>query len=200
MTVRRAINILLDEGLVTTAQGRGTFVRPMGLGTATFGLQALEDLFGNDQTSVRMLKATTMPATSRISQKLALPADAKVISIRRLLTLGAEPVAYHREYLICDPERPIVEAELGITTLRGLFDGSGESALKRGDLAIETTVLTEEEGRLLAAPAGRAAFRIEHIFYDFDDRPVSWGWFIVRGDCLRFRAGVGVQSASGPAR
>jgi DNA-binding GntR family transcriptional regulator len=78
--------------------------------------------------------------------------------------------------------------------LRGLFDGSGETVLKRGDLAIETTVLTEEEGRLMAAPGGKAAFRIEHIFYDFDDRPVSWGWFIIRGDCLRFRATVGVQS------
>ena len=194
MTVRRAINILLDEGLVTTAPGRGTFVRPLVLGTATFGLQALEDLFTNEHTSVRILSVKTVPATSRISLKLALPLDAKVISIRRLLALGTEPLAYHREYLIYDPERPIVEAEMAITTLRRLFDGSGETVLKRGDLSIQTTVLTEEEAQLMAAPAGTAAFRIEHIFFDFDDRPVSWGWFIIRGDCLRFSASVGAQS------
>jgi DNA-binding GntR family transcriptional regulator len=196
MTVRRAINLLLDEGLVTTAQGRGTFVRPPVLGTATFGLQALEDLFDNEQTSVRILSVKTVGATSRISQKLALPLDTRVISIRRLLTRCGDPFAHHREYLIYDPERPIVEAEMALTSLRGLFDGSGESVLKRGDLAIETTVLTEDEGRLLAAPASSAAFRVEHLFFDFDDRPVSWGWFIIRGDCLRFRASVGVQNAA----
>jgi DNA-binding GntR family transcriptional regulator len=200
MTVRRAINILLDQGLITTAQGRGTFVKPLVLGTATFGLQALEDLFSDDRTSVRILAAKTRPATHRISQKLDVPINTRVISIRRLLTLDQEPLVFHREYLIYDPEQPIVEAEMGITSLAGLFDGSGETVLKRGDLAIETTVLTEEESLLLGVPAGRAAFRIEHIFYDFDDRPVSWGWFIIRGDCLRFNATVGVSGppAGGP--
>ena len=118
-------------------------------------------------------------------------ANGKVIAIRRLLSRDAAPVAYHREYLVFDPTRPIVEAEMGITSLQGLFDGQGETVLKRGDLGIQTTVLTEEEARLLDAAIGSAAFRIEHTFFDFDERPVSWGWFIVRGDCLRFNATVG---------
>ncbi|MCX7669573.1 MAG: GntR family transcriptional regulator [Anaerolineae bacterium] len=196
MTVRRAINILLDEGLVTAMRGRGTFVRPLVLGTATFGLQALEDLFNDERTTVRFLSVKTAPATARISQKLGVPVEAKVIFIRRLLSNEGEPVAYHREYLIFDPTQPIVEAEMGITSLQGLFDGRGETVLKRGDLTIEATVITEEEAALLNVPAGRAAFRIEHIFFDFEDRPVSWGWFIIPGDRLRFRATVGVQQPS----
>ncbi|MGE5601990.1 MAG: UTRA domain-containing protein, partial [Nitrososphaerales archaeon] len=127
-----------------------------------------------------------------------VPIDETVITIRRLLSVGGEPVAYHREYLVFDPARPIVEAEMGITTLQGLFDGRGQTVLKRGDLGIETTTLTEEESKLLLAAAGSAAFRIEHAFFDFDDRPVSWGWFIVRGDRLRFTATVGSQGPTGP--
>jgi len=193
MTVRRAINVLLDEGLVTAARGRGTFVRPLVLGAATFGLDALEDIFNDEHTAVRFLTVKTTPATPRISHKLRVAEGEKVISIRRLLSRDGDPVAFHREYLIFDPTQPIVEAEMGITTLQGLFDGRGKTALKRGDLTIETTVVNEEESKLLDVPAGRAAFRIEHVFYDFEDRPVSWGWFIVRGDRLRFTAGVGVQ-------
>lgn len=193
MTARRALTILLDEGLVTAARGRGTFVKPLVLGTATFGLQALEDLFSDEQTTVRFLSVRTTPATARISRMLRVPADDKVISIRRLLSRAGEPIVYHREYLMFDPTLPIVEAEMGITTLQGLFDGRGETVLKRGDLTIETTVITEEESKLLAVPAGHAAFRIEHIFYDFEDRPVSWGWFIVPGNRLCFNASVGVQ-------
>lgn len=192
MTVRRALNILLDEGLVTGERGRGTFVKPLVLGTASFGLQALEDLFNDERTAVRFLSVRTTRATPRIQAHLCVPVGDKVISIRRLLLRDAEPTALHREYLLFDPMQPIVEAEMGITSLQGLFDGRGETVLKRGDLAIETTVLTEDEAKLLDLPTGRAAFRIEHVFYDFEDRPVSWGWFIVRGDRLRFNASVGV--------
>jgi GntR family transcriptional regulator len=197
MTARRALNILLDEGLVAGERGRGTFVRPLVLGTASFGLQALEDLFNDARTAVRFLAVRTARATPRIEAHLRVPAGEKVISIRRLLLRDGEPTALHREYLVFDPRQPIVEAEMGITTLQGLFDGRGESVLKRGDLAIETTVLLEDEAKLLALPAGRAAFRIEHVFYDFADRPVSWGWFIVRGDRLRFRASVGAPATAG---
>ena len=194
MTVRRAINILLDEGLATASRGRGTFVKPLVLSTATFDLQALEDLFASEDTSVRFLSVKTIKATPRIGENLAVPFNAKVITIRRLLSRHNEPVAFHREYLVFDPARPIVEAEMGVTSLQGLFDGRGETVLKRGSLGIETTTLTEEESRLLGAPAGSAAFRIQHTFFDFDERPVSWGWFIVRGDCLRFSATVGVEA------
>mgnify|MGYP001107039781 CR=1 FL=1 len=92
--------------------------------------------------------------------------------------------------------RPIVEAEMGITSLQGLFDGKGETVLKRGDLRIEATVLMEEESRLLSAVVGSAAFRIEHTFFDFEEQPVSWGWFIIPGSCLRFDATVGARSAT----
>ena len=36
MTVRRSINLLSDQGVVNTAQGKGTFVKPLELGTAVF--------------------------------------------------------------------------------------------------------------------------------------------------------------------
>lgn len=194
MTARRALTILLDEGLVTAARGRGTFVKPLVLSTATFGLQALEELFSGERTSVRFLSVRTIAATPRISQRLGVALDDKVITIRRLLLRDGEPVAFHREYLVLDPTRPLVEAEMGITSLQGLFDGQGETVLKRGDLGIQTTVLTEEEARLLNAATGSAAFRIEHTFFDFEDQPVSWGWFIVPGSCLQFSATVGVPA------
>ncbi len=194
MTVRRALNMLLDEGLVIAERGRGTFVKPMVLGAATFGLKAFEDLFVAENTTVRFLSVRTIAATQRISRALGVPVGDKVISIRRLLSQAGVQVAYHREYLIFDPSRPIVEAEMGLTSLQGLFEGRGETVLKRGDLAVETTTIIEEESRLLRVPVGAAAFRIEHTFYDFDERAVSWGWFIVRGDRLRFSATVGAQA------
>jgi GntR family transcriptional regulator len=90
------------------------------------------------------------------------------------------------------PTRPIVEAELEVTALQHLFSGAGETILKRGDISMDATLLTDEEAHLLQVRHPMAAFCFEHLFYDFDDKPISWGWFIGRADFLRFTTQVGL--------
>jgi DNA-binding GntR family transcriptional regulator len=195
MTVRRAINMLADQGVVVAEQGRGTFVKAVAMGSASFQLAELQTLFSDqDHTSVRLLETRIVTADERIARKLTIPIGQRTIYIRRLLRLDNEPVFYHREYLIYDPTRPIVESEMEVTALQRLFSGAGETILKRGDLSIEATILTDEEARLLCAPQPMAAFCLEHLFYDFDDKPISWGWFIGRADRLRFTTRVGVMA------
>ena len=171
MTVRRAINILADQGVVNTAQGRGTFVKPLELGAAAFDLMELQGLFGDEQTNVKILEARIGSADERVACKLSITAGTRIIYIRRRISWEKDPILYHRAYLIYDPTRP----------------------LKKGDLTVEATVLDEEEAQILQSPVGTAAFCIEHIFYDFDDQPISWGWFICPSDRLRFKAVVGIH-------
>lgn len=194
MTVRRGIDILADQGVVITSQGRGTFVKPWALGAATFHLQQLQSIFSDqDQAVVKLLEARILRADARIARKLAIVAGDRVIYIRRLLYLKGEPAIYHREYLIYDPARPIVETEMETTSLRGFFDGSDGRGLKRGELSVEVAMLDEQEMILLSSPLP-AAFLLEHVFYDFDDRPASWGMFLCRSDRLRFVTTVGIQA------
>jgi DNA-binding GntR family transcriptional regulator len=193
MTVRRVINILADQSVVVTEQGRGTFVKPLELGTAAFSLDRLQQLFRNEgQSTVKLLEARITPATERTARKLAIEVGDRTVFIRRLIFQGENPVLLHREYVIYDPTRPIIEAEMEVTALRGLFSGGSGPDLKRGDLTIDATVLTEEEAILLRSEVGVPAFRLEHIFFDFDNRPVSWGWFICSGDRLCFTATIGI--------
>ncbi len=196
MTVRRAINILVDQGVISTAPGRGTFVKPVDLGMATFHLQELQTLFSDKQTQVKLLETHVVLADERTARKLSIQPGERVIYLRRLLCRKGEPTFYHREYLICDPTRPLVEAEMEVTSLQGLFEGVGGSVLKHGDLTIEATVLNEEEARLLQVPVSTAAFCLEHVFYDLDNLPISWGWFICRSDRLRFTTKVGIPEVS----
>ncbi|MDI7276946.1 MAG: GntR family transcriptional regulator [Anaerolineae bacterium] len=193
MTVRRVINILVDQGVVIAEQGRGTFVKPLELGTATFDLNTLQRLFREGQSTVQLLEARITSATERTASKLAIKVGDRTVFIRRLILQNENPMLLHRQHVIYDPTRPLIEAEMEVTALRGLFDGGGGSDLKWGDLTVEATVLTEEEAALLRSRTGAPAFRLEHIFYDFDDQPVSWGWFICCGDRLRFTATIGIR-------
>ena len=159
----------------------------------TFGLEEFHRIFNDkERTKVEVLEALIIKADETAASRLAIETGDRTILIRRVLIRDGEPTIYHREQLIYDPRLPIVEAELEITSLYGLFVGNGETRLKRGQLAIEAASLTREEAEILNTIPQQPAFRLEHVFYDFDDRPLSWGRFICRGDRLRFTASVGV--------
>jgi GntR family transcriptional regulator len=196
MTVRRTINLLADQGVVSTAQGRGTFVKPLELSTAIFELKELQDLFSNvTAADVKLLDVRVVSADERAARKLNIAVGDPTIYIRRLYTSEGEPVFYHRAYLIYDPTRPIVEAELDVTSLQGLFAHGDNTLLKRGQLNIEAVLMNAEEAELLQSPTPAPAFYLEHLFFDFDECPLSWGWFIFRSDQLRFSTQVGIESS-----
>jgi len=194
MTVRRAVGMLLDQGAVSTARGRGTFVQPLRLSTASFGLSELHELLRDETVTAKILEARIVPAGPRAAASLKVPDGTRVVSIRRLLLEHEEPLIYHRESLVYDPTRPIVESELDVTALRDMFEGGAGAGPKRGELIIHASVLTQEEAMHLAAPPASAAWVLEHVFYDYDETPLSWGRFVCRGERLQFRASVGVQA------
>ena len=192
MTVRRSINMLSDQGVVSTAQGRGTFVKPLELSTAIFDLQ---DLFANGTYGdIKLLDVRVVTADDRTARKLEISKGDPTIYIRRLFTRAGYPVFYHRAYLIYDPTRPIVEAEMDVTSLQGLFAHGDNTLLKHGQLKIEATLLNPEEAELLQSSLPAAAFLLEHLFYGYDNHPISWGWFIFRSDRLRFTTQVGIEA------
>jgi GntR family transcriptional regulator len=197
MTVRRAINLLAAQDVVATAQGRGVFVKEVELGSAAFYLYDLKELFSEEAgAAVKILEARFINADARVARKLQIGLGSRAIYIRRLLLLHGEPAFYHRGYLIYDPARPVIEAELEVTDLKGLLQGSGSALIKGGELYLEATLLTEEEARLLRLKRPAAGMILEHIFYDFDDRPVSWGWFVASSQRLRLHTRIGIEYAN----
>lgn len=194
MTVRRSINLLADQGVVSTAQGRGTFVKELELSRAVFDLHELEDLFdlGSDG-SIKLIDVRIISADERTARKLELEIGDATIYIRRLFTRRGNPIFYHRAYLIYDPARPIVEAEMDVTSLQGLFGEGKNVMLKGGHLTIESTLLNKEEAYLLKESLPAPAFYLEHLFVDYQNCPISWGWFIIPSNRLRFTTSVGIN-------
>lgn len=195
MTVRRTINVLIDQKVVSTIQGSGTYVKGPELGGVTFSLEEFSNIFNDkERTKVNMIAADIIKADAMAASKLEIEAGMKTILLKRVLVRDGDPIIYHKEQLIYDPRRPVVEAELEVTSLHGLFIQNRETKLKTGKLNIEAAVLSREEADVLSTTQMNPAFRIEHIFYDLEDKPISWGRFICRGDCIRFSTTIGVNT------
>jgi DNA-binding GntR family transcriptional regulator len=193
VTVRRAVKILVDEGAVTATPGRGTFVEAASIASASFDLRSFRSILADPAVKVRMLSVRVVPASGRVARMLEIEPGDRVIAIRRLLHRDGRPVMFHRESLTYDPHRPVIETELGVTALRDLFEGNGHVGPKRGRLTLLATTLRPAEAEHLQAAEGEAAFLLEHHFFGFDDRPLSWGVFVCRAELLTFETTVGFQ-------
>lgn len=192
MTVRRAINILLDRQLVTTTQGKGTFVRSLELGEAAFRLEPITAVLDDESVEVSLLEARILPADTKVAGTLRLAEGARTICMRRLVTRHGVPLMYQVEQFIYDESRPVVEAQLEVTLLKDLLRSSPGDSMPSGELAIEAVSLDQEEAAILDAPEGSPAFCLDHTFCNFDGRPLSWGRLLCRADQFRLQTRIGV--------
>ena len=197
MTVRRAVNILVEKGLVSTIQGKGTYVSHLNIGEAVFRLRELKDRWSpGSSAEVKLLDAGIFWTDEDIAEKLRIRTGQRAIQIKRLIIQEGVPVIFHREYVVYDPRRPLVETQLQITSLEGFLQGNTGEGLKRGDLTMESINLTDDEAALLQVPSGTSAFCLRHVFYDFNDCPVSYGWFTCRADYFNLTTHIGASADS----
>jgi GntR family transcriptional regulator len=177
-TMRRAMQYLVDKGVLVRRRGIGTRVvqpkvrRPLGLSSL------FEDLAASGQLpTTRVLSLETLPAPPVVAQALALPPDAPVIAVSRLRCAGSLPIARMTNYL---PD-----------TIRGLSAGLTPEALQtqglyqviRGlgihlhaaDQVIGARTATAEEARLLQESRGAALLTMQRTAYDDHGRAVEYG-------------------------
>lgn len=193
MTVRRAISILLDRGLVTTTQGKGTFVRSLELGEAIFRLQDITGIWSDDASvDVLLLEARIIPADQRVAAVLQLSPGDHIVFLRRLIRRKGVPLVYQLEHVVYDERRPLVEGELLVTSLEGLLRSAQVGGVPSGRLTIEAVTVGAEEAGFLGVAEGSPAFCLESLLQDFDGLPVSWGRFLCRADQFRLSTSIGV--------
>jgi DNA-binding GntR family transcriptional regulator len=192
MTVRRAVNILVDRGLVTASQGKGTFVRGLDMNEALFSLTERVDAGADSPThEVQLLGASIRAADDVVAAHLSVEAGGNVVYLKRLVLHEGEPLVSNREYIVYDPRKATVEAEMQITSLHGLLQGTLGYGLRRGDLTVEAVAVGEEDAELLGLTVGQPGLRLEHQLFDFSDRPVAWGWFTWRPDKVHLISRIG---------
>lgn len=83
---------------------------------------------------------------------------------------------------------------MDVTSLQGLFNGSGNAIIKWGELQVKPVLLKQEEADILKLSLPGAAFSLQHLFFDFDDKPISWGWFICNSAYFKFSTKVGISN------
>jgi GntR family transcriptional regulator len=173
VTVRKALELLRDEGLIDARQGFGWFVATNPVRQPLARLGTIEDqLAGLGLDSERRVVGFRfVQAPPRVAQVLG---TASVLEVRRVNLADGEPFArvtvWCPEDLGADLSRAEVE-RAPFYDLVGVAIGSATQT-------IGAVAAGPADARLLAVPVGSPMLRCERITRDHDDRPVLVSEFL----------------------
>lgn len=183
-TTRRAIQELVDKGLLVRKRGVGTQVvqtlvhRPVEL-TSLF-----DDLAraGREPTT-RLLDYRVGPSSQEVAQRLNLAADTDVVMMRRLRSAGGEPLALMTNHLPAAIAPHEVEVETG-----GLYQALRTRGIqiRVARQQIGAKAAARAEARLLNEKLRAPLLTMTRTAFDDSGRVVEYGSHVYRASRYTF--------------
>ncbi|HEV2373615.1 MAG TPA: GntR family transcriptional regulator [Streptosporangiaceae bacterium] len=204
-TVRRALAVLKAEGLLSSEQGRGVFVRPTphvrllvtganfrkhrALGLPGFNAQALEQ---GQRPEQRIRSVATIGASAEVAIRLNVGEDSPVVVRRRVFLVEGQPAALCDSYYPADMaagtaiERP-ERIRGGVYALIEDPQGPIQRQITRSVDELVARMPTHQEAVDLQLPSGVPVVRVLRTVFDSDDVPVEVQDSVVAADRHEFR-------------
>ncbi|OYQ37796.1 GntR family transcriptional regulator [Niveispirillum lacus] len=185
VTIRKALDQLVDEGLLLRRHGSGTFItpRPEQPGTSLSGFSADAVHCGQAPGSIWLVKMVSV-ATVDEAAVLALSAGTLVARLARVRIADEEPLAIEHAIV---PVAMLPSIELISDSLYAALDHHGNRP-SNGVQKIRASLATPIEAGLLSIKEGAEVLRIERRTFLADGTPVELTRSAYRGDRYEFVA------------
>jgi GntR family transcriptional regulator len=185
VTVRKAIDALVTEGLVTRRQGAGTFVATRVEKSFSKLSSFTEDMISRGRTPhSAWLRRTDGSVTPEESLTLGLSPGTAVYRFNRIRYADGAPMAleYSTVPASCLPSKEAVE-----TSLYGALEQHGARPV-RALQRLRAVLFNTEQAELLKVSEGAPGLLIERRGFLKDGRPVEFTQSFYRGDAYDFVA------------
>jgi GntR family transcriptional regulator len=187
MTVRQAINSLVNEGLLYRKKGSGTFVSEKKIEQPLQGLTSFtEDMKkrGLSPTS-KLIHFEIIPANSFIANELKINEFAPVYEIKRIRLADGEPMALETNYLSANMVKGLTE-EVVNASIYAYIEEKLNLRIAHADQLIESIKASVEDEKLLKIEKGHPMLYIQRNTYLQDGTPLELVKSVYRGDRYKF--------------
>ncbi len=187
-TVRRAIQNLIERGLVEIRRGKGTFVtQPKITQELTELTGFVEDMEALGRTpSARLLDKRVVAADEIVARHLALPPGTLVFRFQRVRLADNIPMSFDETYLPHDLGEKVAGNDLEAEPVFALLEEKYATPLIEAEYRLEAAAADAAVADALRVPNGSPIFLIERTSYTAGNRPVDYERLHYRGDLIRF--------------
>jgi len=188
MTVRRALDRLVLEGLLVRRQGKGAFVAQgkVSYTPATiFSFStAMRQLGYTVQTQVIDLKTVPLPAEA--AAELRLPAGSPGIFLQRLRFLDNQPATLHVSYMPAEYYSGLLSEDLTSQPLTRVMEKVSGLRIINTEDTFEATLARAYEASLLGISQSAPVLLVRGVAMADAGFPVRFTKAVFRGDLFRF--------------
>ncbi|MDI3548622.1 MAG: GntR family transcriptional regulator, N-acetylglucosamine utilization regulator [Halanaerobiales bacterium] len=187
MTVRKAIIELVNEGILTRKQGKGTFVKELRIEQDLVKLNGFtqEMRLRGLKPSTRVIDAAEISPDIDVRNKLKLNLGEKVFVLKRLRLANDEPMAYEVSYISEKLCPDLLNHNLNQSLYKVLTE-EYNIALKYAMQSLEAGIASKKEADLLNINENDPILILERLTTDGNERPIEFVKSIYRGDKFKF--------------
>jgi GntR family transcriptional regulator len=189
ITVRRAVDELVGEGLLYRIQGRGTFVRRSKLKeklTLTSFLEAWTQSGGGFTVKVAIFEPS-MRAPEDVAARLGVGADSSVAYVRRLRFQKDMLVAIDERYIRAEYCTRLTKQDIETSSLVDYLRNHEGIIIDHGEMEIEARAADQDEARLLGIKRGQPVLVRRVTFLTGKNDAIHTGASIYRADRTSYR-------------
>lgn len=184
ITVRRVLDMLVNEGLIYRQAGRGTFVAHTTLEQGlSHILSFTEDMQRRGFTpGAKVLFAGLIPAPDHIADKLKIQAGAELAQIKRLRLADDEPMCIEDSHFVHKYCPGILKYDFSKHSLRQVKIQQFGIRWTRARQTIRAIAAAREMANLLDIPKGSPLLLFERVSYSQDNIPMEFLQAYYRAD------------------
>ncbi|WP_203903904.1 GntR family transcriptional regulator [Virgisporangium aliadipatigenens] len=196
MTLRQALRMLSDDGLVVQQPGKGTYVAPATMAYQLDTLRSLEEDLRDQGSEVRteVLTQLVRRPPAAVAATLNLPVGRSALLLERVRHVGGRPGVHQVSWVVPTGLR---ETDFTKHSLYAALAGTG-MVVARAAERIRPEALPGIVARILGEPQGTPVFVSDRTTYLLDGTPVVTDRATILGRVMEIRteraaAGVSIR-------
>jgi GntR family transcriptional regulator len=184
ITVRQALDELVNEGLIYRQRGRGTFVAHPTVDQAlTRIISFTEDMRQRGFTpGTEVLFSGLEPAPPEVAEKLQLEPGVELVRLDRLRLADNEPMSIEESHLVHRTCPGILQHDYAANPLREVLEQHYGIRLVRAKQIIRAIAAPRKIADKLSIPVNAPLLYIERISYSQQNIPIEFLRLYHRGD------------------
>ncbi|MBB5174709.1 GntR family transcriptional regulator [Texcoconibacillus texcoconensis] len=187
MTIRQAINNLVNAGYLSREKGKGTFVEPNKIEQPLQGLTSFtEDMEARGmKPGARLLSIGIVSATEMVANRLDISEGSQVFELRRVRLADDQPMALEATYLPVELV-PEFSETIANHSLYDYIENELGFEVEKATQSIEASIVSDEERDVLGLESGDPVLLIERCTSLKDGRPLEFVKSVYRADRYKF--------------